>query len=96
MMHISNEMCGDNTLVDIGIKMHEDSEERSRSISQKHVNRLRNSLIEVSTVLSSIFINYNSVTRVIRYGYKYNARFSIVINYCIPWLNSNSTNFLLT
>jgi len=93
-MHISNEMCEDNVLVDIGIKMHEDSEERSRSISQNHVNRLRNLLIEVSTVLSSIFIKYNSVTRVIRY--KYNARFSIVINCRIPQLNSNSTNFLLT
>lgn len=97
MMHISNEMCGDNELVDIGIKMHGDREARSRSISQKHVNRLRNLLIAVSiTVLKSVFINRNSVKRAIRYDYKCNARFAVIINYCIPRSNLNGANFLLT
>lgn len=65
MMHIFNEMCGDNGLVDIGIKIREDREARSRSISQKHVNRLRNSLSSFDNDSYPSLENYNSVKKTV-------------------------------
>lgn len=65
MMHIFNEMCGDNELVDIGIKIREDRKARSRSISQKHVNRLRNLLSSFDNGSYPSLQNYNSLKKTI-------------------------------